>query len=312
MSTPRVLVFALLLAACGQAPVASDPQVEAAPSAPARAPEVAASLEFRDPDPGPRAPVTRVFAAELGLATFPEIEALTTRLGLKCSDTSIRAMMESKRAAERKKMAERGEDAVSSASWMKKKSKREANPQIRFSCPKVQAEEIQDRPRKPSAGRLLFVFDSADHPLRHVSYQRSHVDHEAAFADLEDSIAAMKALFGEPTGTRGELPQREGGAIRFEANRQYEVRWEYSDLLVKVTAIQFGPNKVTIGERVEVPHGIRPDAPRLNRAPARSPDAPIPEPTPKDTAPVEGVPAVPTVVDTPASEATPADRGPLG
>lgn len=306
MSTLRVTaVAALLLAACTRSPAAGDPGVEVAPASqtadkPAGdklIPEIPAPLEFRDPDPGPRAPATRAFAVELGAATFPEVEALVQRLGLQCSDTSIRALMEAKRAAEREKAAARGEDAVSSASWMKKKSKREANPQIRFSCPKVQAEQIQDRPRRPSMGRLLFVFDSADHPLRHVSYQRSHVDHEAAFADLEDSIAAMKALFGEPTGARGDLPERVDGKIHFAPNRQYEIRWEYSDLAVKVTAIQFGPTKVTIGERVEVPHGIRPDAPRLGRAPAT------------DSAPTEAVPAV---VDDPPREATPGDRGPLG
>ncbi|MCA9635182.1 MAG: SDR family oxidoreductase, partial [Myxococcales bacterium] len=103
--------------------------------------------------------------------------------------TSIRAMMAAKREAEAKKRAEGGEDAVSSASWMKKKSKREENPQVRFACPTVKAEQVGDRLRPPSQGRLLFVFDSDEHPLRHASYQRSHRSHAAALADFEAMFA---------------------------------------------------------------------------------------------------------------------------
>ncbi|MEZ4452201.1 MAG: hypothetical protein R3B09_22235 [Nannocystaceae bacterium] len=312
------VVFAalLLLTACGR-----NPAPDAAPKVEEKdklLPEIPSPLEFRDADPGPRSPVTKIFGVDLGATHHTEVEAMTQRLGLKCSDTSIRAMMESKREAERKKMAERGEDAVSSASWMKKKSKREANPQIRYSCPKVQSQELTDRARPPSTGRLLYVFDSADHPVRHVSYQRSHTDHEAAYADLEDSINAMTAIFGDPTGDRGQLPERVDGKVTFAPNRQYEVRWEYSDVVVRVTAIQFGPNKVTIGERVEVPHGVRPDAPQIGRPPGGA--APTPAPsraatsldTPEAPAPSEPPTGGVEVVEEPAREPTPGDRGPLG
>ncbi len=242
--------------------------------------EIAAPLEFRDPDPGPRAPEAAAFGAEIGRSSYADVKAYVEARGFTCKDTSIRAMMEAKRDAEREKQAEKGEDAVSSASWMKKKSKREKNPQVRFSCPKVTSEALADRERVKSHGRLLFVFDSDELPLRHVSYQRSHDNHTRALDDYEESVKAMTARFGEPTATRGEVPERdENGKAEFPPSRSLELRWDFSDLAIKVTAIHFG-RKVTVGERIEVPHGIRPDAPALGK----------PEPTVK---PIEPAPSVP-------------------
>jgi hypothetical protein len=247
--------------------------------------EIAAPMEFRDPDPGPRAPEAAAFGVEIGRASYADVMAYVEAKGFTCKDTSIRAMMEAKREAEKEKQATKGEDAVSSASWMNKKSKREKNPQVRFSCPSVDSDAISDRERVKSQGRLLFVFDNDDLPLRHVSYQRSHDNHTAALDDYEDSVKAMTARFGEPTATRGELPERDAkGKAVFPPSRSLEIRWDFSDLAIKVTAIHFG-RKVTVGERIEVPHGIRPDAPALGR----------PEPTVK---PIEAAPAVPVGVPT--------------
>ncbi len=253
--------------------------------------EIAAPLEFRDPDPGPRAPVTTAFGGELGRSTYETIQTLVEAQGFTCKDTSIRAMMEAKRAKAKAKQAESGADAVSSAS-LNKKSKREKNPQVRFSCPSVTSEQLRDRNRPRSRGRLLFVFDSDKHPLRHVSYQRSHANHTAALDDYEDSVKAMTELYGEPTSTRGEAPKRaKDGTATFPPSRSLELRWDFSDLSVRVTAIHFG-RKVTVGERIEVPHGIRPDAPTLGKPapdpkappvaalpPAKAPEAPPPKAT---------------------------------
>ncbi len=242
--------------------------------------DIAAPLEFRDPDPGPRAPVTMAFGGELGRSTYEAIKAMVETQGFNCKDTSIRAMMEAKRAKARAKQAESGADAVSSAS-LNKKSKREKNPQVRFSCPSVTSEELGDRTRPRSRGRLLFVFDSDKHPLRHVSYQRSHANHNAALDDYEDSVKAMKNLYGEPTSTRGEAPKRaKDGTATFPPSRSLEQRWDFSDLSIRVTAIHFG-RKVTVGERIEVPHGIRPDAPILGKPaadPSAKPTAAVPPP----------------------------------
>ena len=252
--------------------------------------EIAAPLEFRDPDPGPRAPEAAAFGAEIGRSSYTDVKTYVEAKGFTCKDTSIRAMMEAKREAEREKQAEEGEDAVSSASWMKKKSKREKNPQVRFSCPSVNSDTIGDRERVKSRGRLLFVFDNDELPLRHVSYQRSHDNHSAALDDYEDSVKAMKARFGEPTASRGEVPERDAdGKVVFPPSRSLELRWDFSDLTMKVTAIHFG-RKVTVGERIEVPHGIRPDAPTLGK----------PEPTAK---PVEPAPTEPEGAPTKAAPA---------
>lgn len=251
---PSALALALALAlistaACGR----KEADAAEAPPAPP---------SFREPSAGPRAPTARAFGLDLGAATYADVQAHTKRLGLTCKDTSIRALMQEKREAELAKAAERGEDAVSSASWVKKKSKREGNPQIRFSCPDTPAAVIGDRPRPPSTGRFLLVLDSDDLPLRHASYQRTHDDHAAALADFEDAVAAFSATYGPPTGRVGELPRPdEGGKVHFPPAQAFEARWEYADLLIKVTALQFGRQRVTIGERVEVPHGVRPDAP---------------------------------------------------
>ncbi len=258
--------------------------------------EIAAPLEFRDPDPGPRAPEAAAFGAEIGRSSYADVKAYVEAKGFTCKDTSIRAMMEAKREAEREKQAEKGEDAVSSASWMKKKSKREKNPQVRFSCPSVNSDTIGDRERVKSRGRLLFVFDNDELPLRHVSYQRSHDNHAAALDDYEDSVKAMTARFGEPTATRGEVPERDAdGKVLFPPSRSLELRWDFSDLTMKVTAIHFG-RKVTVGERIEVPHGIRPDAPTLGK----------PEPTVKPIEPAPGAEPKPEPEPKPKPEPKPA------
>ncbi|HGG56794.1 MAG TPA: hypothetical protein ENK31_03240 [Nannocystis exedens] len=300
--TVVALAFALALAPSCKGGEQADNRQEADQEKPAgRAPaeakkdgklfaEIAAPLEFRDPDPGPRAPVTRAFGGELGRSTYETIKAMVEAQGLTCKDTSIRAMMEAKRAKAKAEQAKKGTDAVSSAS-LNKKSKREKNPQVRFSCPSVTSDQLNDRNRPRSRGRLLFVFDSDKHPLRHVSYQRSHANHTAALDDYEDSVKAMTELYGEPTSTRGEPPKRDkDGTATFPPSRSLELRWDFSDLSIRVTAIHFG-RKVTVGERIEVPHGIRPDAPALGKPAADSAAPPktaasaqkAPAPAPKAT-----------------------------
>jgi len=258
---PRSLALAsvLGLAACGAA--------ETTPAAPAPVVEPAGGklgqglgglfgrkeqewrFEFKDPKPGPRAPVTAALHSEVGLHRVADAEALAARLGLTCSDTSIRATMEGRRKAERK---------------------REANPQVRYSGPKTRSEQLGDRPRPPSEGRLLFVFDSAEHPLRHVSYQRTSKDAAPALADYEDAVAHYTRVYGPPTRTpTRELPRPDaGGLVEIPVATNFETEWAFSDLLVKVSLLRYA-SLVTVGERVEVPPGIRPDAPRLGKpAPA--------------------------------------------
>lgn len=328
------LALAPCLLACAE-PTPQAPPADAAPATATAAAtaDPAASLaslwagkappewkyDFKDPGPGPRAPVTLAFEAEVGSAMFPEIEALVARRGLKCADTSIRAMMDKRRETEKARIADakaRGEDAVTAASWVNKRSKREANPQLRFSCPKVASDQLQDRPRVPSSGRLLYVFDGAEYPLRHTSYQRTTGDQALALKDFEDTVAHFTRLYGAPTKTfKNPLPTPDkDGKVEFPTAMNFETSWEFADLLARVNVLRYG-DLVTIGERVEVPHGLRPDAPRFvdgkllppRPAPAGAPtpaaDAPAGTPTPATTAPAGAATPATTAPAAPQSSA---------
>lgn len=283
---PSPSFFALACAAllACQAPASTPTPAPEAPAkieeAPAKGPKDAGdwSFEFKDPPPGPRAPTYTAFGANVGFSKFDDIAKLVETLGLDCGDTSIRAMMDRRRTAELKRIDEakaRGEDAVTAASWVNRRSKREANPQVRFSCPKIPSEKVTDRTRMPSVGRLLYVFDSVDYPLRHASFQRTHQDQAAALADFKETLAALTKIYGEPTKKlSNELPlPDQTGAVDFPSAVNFEVSWEYADLVVRTNVLRYG-KLVTVGERVEVPHGIRPDAPGVG------PGAIAPPPTP--------------------------------
>jgi hypothetical protein len=260
-------VISISLSACkGAQP---DPAAATSAADPAKTeaepPErpAAFTLEFEEPGPGPRAPTSAAFHAQIGVSDYAAVQALTQELGLRCGDTSIRAQMQSVREkkSEEARAAGKSEDAISSASW-NKPSKREGLPQIRFSCGKVDSTAVDERERPASAGRLLYVFDSEDLPLRHTSYQRTHATAALAFADVNEALAHMKSVYGEPTKTRHELPvPNEAGEVEFELLDNIEFEWAFSDLLVKISAMRVNPTSVTVGERVEVPIGIRPDAP---------------------------------------------------
>ncbi|PCC75116.1 hypothetical protein SAMN02745121_03676 [Nannocystis exedens] len=304
--SPRTPALACLLglAACGagEAPPAPAPAPAVQPTAAPTGSGLAGlfgrkqpewRFDFKDPRPGPRAPVTAAMHAEVGLHRVADAEALAARLGLTCGDTSIRASMEGRRKAERKRIEEaraRGEDAVTAASWLDRKSKREANPQVRFSCPKTRSEQLTDRPRPPSEGRLLFVFDSAEHPLRHVSYQRTAKDPAPALADYQDAVAHYTRVYGPPT----RVPARElpapapDGTIDIPVATNFETEWAFSDLLVKVSLLRYA-SLITVGERVEVPPGIRPDAPRLGKPAPADADPPA-APSPSSVSPTSPPP----------------------
>lgn len=310
LSSPSRLLPGLLVAATLACQPTSQPTPEAAPAReqdppppgkprPTDATDPGAwSFEFKDPPAGARAPLYNAFGVTLGTTMFTATADMVRDHGLDCGDTSIRAMMDRRREKEQKRLDAaksngdgKGEDAVTAASWMNRRSKREANPQVRFSCPKISAEQLGDRPRKPSTGRLLYVFDSLEHPVRHASYQRTHQNHASALADFKDTVDALTKAYGPPTKPlKGDLPTPDQtGAVDFPSAVNFEVSWEYADLLVRTNILRYG-KLVTVGERVEVPHGLRPDAPTvgpgakpptpatpLAPAPTRAPDATAPD-----------------------------------
>lgn len=277
------LVVALLFAAACSAPVEVEPAAAAAKSAPGGSPAPDKATQnswrptFQDPGPGPRAPTTTAFGVLVGAEKFPEIEAKVKALGLACDQTSIRAQMDARREKEKARIADakaRGEDAVTSASWVNKRSKAEANPQIRFSCSTVASTQLTDRARPPSSGRLLFVFDDVELPLRHVSYHRSNADQTAAVRDFQDTVAALTAIYGAPTtAPTGRLPAPgKDGRVELPPVFQDTSEWRYPDFVARVEITRFG-NVVMVDERAEVPSGVRPDAPLVaaDQAAATSP-----------------------------------------
>lgn len=317
-------LLALILAcgtlACGTGTPDATPSAEPAKSteaeksADAAAPKAADTwtFDFKEPGPGPRAPQTTAFGAVVGASMFAEVEAPLKQRGLECANTSVRAMMDRRRAVETAKVADakaRGEDAVTAASWVNKRSKREANPQLRFSCPDITSDQIGDRPRPPSKGRLLYVFDDESYPLRHSSYQRTHKDHAAALLDFQDAVAALTAIYGPPgKSPRTPLPQPDkDGKLEFPNATNFEIAWDFADLAVRVNVLRYG-DLVTVGERIEVPHGIRPDAPKLPGGAAAN--AAAPTPTPTAATPVAAPTTAPTTAVPPAPAPTPAAATP--
>lgn len=135
-------------------------------------------------------------------------------------------------------------DAVSGAS---PKSAREENPQVRMSCENTAAESLKDRVRPPGNGRLLLIFDSPAHPLRHVSFRARYRDSAAVLQRLEKGRRVVEATLGAPTQTHGE-------ALAAWGNRGFE--WKYADFGAKVMATGLGSGWSVI-ESYEVPWPVR-------------------------------------------------------
>ncbi len=221
--------------------------------------------EFSEVPQGPRAPTTEGLGARVGYTMFAQLKPGTDT----CKDTSARALMKRMRAAKKKKAQEakaKGEpvDAVSSAS-SGKKSPMERNPQIRYSCENTEAHQIGDRDRTSAKGRLLYIFDSADHPLRLVSYRRLHRKHTSALKDAKTSVQAMIDRYGQPHSTTNALPSEAklvAGMPIFPKYKPFKFIWSWADLRVTVSVMSYGRRGIDVLESVEVPWPVRSDAPQ--------------------------------------------------
>ena len=80
-----------------------------------------------------------------------------------------------------------------------RRSPMERNPQVRLSCEGLPAARLTDRPRAASVGRLLFVFDSPEQPLRHISYQRTIADSGAGRGRARRRRRRLREDLGPPT-----------------------------------------------------------------------------------------------------------------
>ncbi len=215
-----------------------------------------------DPPPGPRSPRSDAFGVQVGRTTMAEAQALARKLGVDCPDTSARALMAGARAHREREAEERKRkglppDAVSGASKRKGPSPMERNPQVRLSCEGLATSLLTDRTRAAIAeGRLLFVFDRPDQPLRHVSYQRTLPDPDLARRELDAAVADYRKLYGPPTKT----PTTPSGPLPWLSPVDYE--WNFTDLTVRLAALNFGGTRGTmLTELVEVPLPLRPNAP---------------------------------------------------
>ncbi len=215
---------------------------------------------FTEPAAGPRAPTSEAFGMTVGRSGLPEVNAFLRGEGLDCADTSMRALMQKAREDKRKEIAAaaaRGDppDAVSGASIVNRRSPKEANPQVRLSC---EANAAHANARGP--GRLLMVFDSPVHPVRHVSFERSFpaAATETALAEFIGAKRGMEARFGPPTKGRAGT---DGEPAEFVWLSPLEIEWTFADLRVRVTAVHYGARGVVVGETVEVPWPVRADAP---------------------------------------------------
>ena len=200
----------------------------------------------------------------MGSSLLPAVRASLKSAGLDCPDTSMRALMQQARDQTRREMEARkarGEDpdAVTGASRVNYRSPKEANPQVRLACSDTPSGKLTDAQRPASRGRLLLVFDSPLHPLRHVSFERTYPATEtaSAIADLDGTRARMTASYGPGTGAlAGAAPTQE---LPWLSPR--EGIWRFADLLARVSAIHYGPRGVVVSEIVEVPWPVRSDAP---------------------------------------------------
>lgn len=212
----------------------------------------------------PSPPDTRAFGLHLGFTSLTQGHTYLSRHKLVCKDTSIRAMMKAMRLKKLAELKKKGADAVSGASILTYRSPKERNPQIRLSCAKADVSTLQlSQKRRAVKGRLLLIYDSKDHPLRHVSfaYNARHVD---ALGDLKQMLQSYRARFGVPHQSSGTLPTLTHSvsphAMLFKKYQIIRYTWSFSTLRIQLKVMSLG-RWVSVLEEVEIPWPVRPDAP---------------------------------------------------
>ncbi len=226
---------------------------------------------FTEIPPGQRAPKgqTILFGLDVGRSTLTNVEAWEAARGLKCVNTSMRALMEEKRQEIKRQMKEakaNGDDpdGVTGASLADYHSRKEQNPQVRLSCEDVAGAALADRPRDDEKGRVLIVLDSDKLPVRHISFAPKFTDPALALEKLKAATAAMTARFGPPTKSVNGAPD---GDEPFPPLKIFKREWRFTDLRAEVSAMSFGKRGVEVKETLEVPWPVRSDAPTRPDAP---------------------------------------------
>ncbi|MCK6509463.1 hypothetical protein L6R29_05775 [Myxococcota bacterium] len=162
---------------------------------------------FQEPDLKlPKTPRLRVFGMFVGESSLAEAQAFTQAQRFVCQDNSVRALMRRQRAARVEKLRAQGKiDALSGATW-NRPSPRERNPSIRWNCEKVLASQWADLPRPTKVwGRLLYVFDSPQHPLRHASFQYD-LHPSKALSAFRSVVSYYQTRLGAPSLSKDDRP----------------------------------------------------------------------------------------------------------
>ena len=217
---------------------------------------------FSEPAPGARAPQARAFGFAIGRATLKDVQSAIAAEGLSCPDTSMRALMDKARQAkleEIKRAKDTGSpDSVTGASMVYRRSPKERNPQVRLACDNVPPKVLKDRRRADASGRLLLIFDSPKHPLRHVSYARSFraIDDSLAMSEFLAARDELTKVYGPPL----EAPQEEltMPMVRYKS---YTFAWKFADLHTFLVLMNMGDGRLSLVEKIEVPWPVRADAP---------------------------------------------------
>jgi hypothetical protein len=259
-------------------PPATQPAAPATPTAAAR-PRGKPAVELTWDQTRPPAPGKEGFGLIIGQTSAAEVEALTEKLGLTCGDASpatvSRAAREARLARMQAEAREKGTmpDIVSAASAARP-SRYEAVTQVRYSCQGTPSAKLTDIQRPGATGRLLFVLDSANHPLRHVSFQRTHDTQPQALADMLATVGAYRERLGEPNVVQQDLPASAGQPYEFPLLTNVVREWQFKDFRVKVAALRGNSGKVILYENVEVPAALAMEPLAAAAAPPAQPAAP--------------------------------------
>lgn len=216
---------------------------------------------FNEVPAGPRAPTRDFLGLTVGRSTVEDAEVLYRGLGVECGESSMRALMAAGRAKIAREMeaaraAGRDPDAVSGASAVNYRSKKERNPQVRRACEHVPLSSFNDRDRWPGDELYwLIIFDSPKHPLRHTSISRRLTDVAAAEEEWRSAVELMTKKFGAPTTMRG-IDENPG--VPFGPGKLYKAVWRFADLQAEVKALRIGED-IRFTETVEVPWPVRTD-----------------------------------------------------
>jgi hypothetical protein len=207
---------------------------------------------------GPRAPAFSLFGTTIGTTTFADVQARATAAGWNCRDTSMRGLMAAGRADAQARIAQaeaegKETDTVSGASRAYYYSKKEQNPQIQWTCEDVDLHKLDPAyPTEPD-NTAVFIFDSAERPLRYMLLSRHYQSQKAAIAALDAGVARFSAALGAPMSSSGE-PDLDPTHKAFPRLQLVRREWSYADRHGLISVMNLGPAKgIDVRELWEVP-----------------------------------------------------------